>query len=556
MSNKITITDFLIKLGFDSSEVKKGVKTLEKEFAPLNKKLTKDAVKQTKQQKVKNNELKIENRLTIKRLAIQKQIDTLKAKGDTKTARSLTGSLRGKNIDKLETARLRGVEAIRKVEAEISSSKIKAGKVADKELASRRKIKAEYQAYAEDVRRTDKAQAAKDSVKRKAALAEERKLAKEAAAQSLASRRKIKAEYQAYAEDIKRTNRAQAAIDKAKAVKETARERVERKAYAEDIKRTNRAQAAIDKAKAVKETARERVERKAYAEDFKRTNRAQEALTKANAAKKIAMERAERKAYEEDFKRTNRAQAATDKTNAANARANRQKKSREETITGRRITFDRTLTNASRSLGDVNPVDDKQAEAIRALRKEYALLAQKGKLAKTANDFKQLGKEYDTLKDRTRKVTKATKAMRADMKKSEFAAKSMKDSMRNLARSYLSIYAVGASVVSVVRTGQELMSLKATLLGVSGTAQGAAEDFSFISAASRRLGVDLTEATSAYGKLGAAAKAAGLDNSQARNAFLASAELATAFNLSTSDFEGVSRAMSQILSKGKLSTEE
>ena len=428
MSNKVTITDFLIKLGFDSSEVKQGVKTLEKEFEPLNKKLTKDAVKQTKQQKVKNNELKIENRLTAKRLALQKQIDTLKAKGDTKTARSLTGSLRGKNIDKLETARLRGVEAIRKVEAEIASSKIKAGKVA-----------------------------AKDSVKRKAALAEERKLAKDTAAQSLASRRKIKAEYQAYAEDIKRTNRAQAAIDKAK---------------------------------------------------------------------------------------------------ATNARANRQKKSREETITGRRITFDRTLTNASRSLGDVNPVDDKQAEAIRALRKEYALLAQKGKLAKTANDFKQLGKEYDTLKDRTRKVTKATKAMRADMKKSEFAAKSMKDSMRNLARSYLSIYAVGASVVSVVRTGQELMSLKATLLGVSGTAQGAAEDFSFISAASRRLGVDLTEATSAYGKLGAAAKAAGLDNSQARNAFLASAELATAFNLSTSDFEGVSRAMSQILSKGKLSTEE
>ena len=457
MSNKVTITDFLIKLGFDSSEVKQGVKTLEKEFEPLNKKLTKDSVKQTKQQKVKNNELKIENRLTAKRLAIQKQIDTLKAKGDTKTARSLTGSLRGKNIDKLETARLRGAEAIRKVEAEISSSKIKAGKVADKELASRRKIKAEYQAYAEDVRRTDKAQAAKDSVKRKAALAEERKLAKDAAAQSLDSRRKIKAEYQAYAEEERRTSRAQAAIDKA---------------------------------------------------------------------------------------------------NAATARTNRRKKSAAETLEGRRITFDRTLTNASRSLGDVNPVDDKQAEAIRALRKEYALLAQKGKLAKTANDFKQLGKEYDTLKDRTRKVTKATKAMRADMKKSEFAAKSMKDSMRNLARSYLSIYAVGASVVSVVRTGQELMSLKATLLGVSGTAQGAAEDFSFISAASRRLGVDLTEATSAYGKLGAAAKAAGLDNAQARNAFLASAELATAFNLSTSDFEGVSRAMSQILSKGKLSTEE
>lgn len=379
MSSKITITDFLIKLGFDSSEVKKGVKSLKKEFEPLNKKISQEAVKQTKEQKKKNNELKKENQLAAKRLAIQKNIDKLKSKGHTETLKSLRGTLRGKNIDKLEEARVRSAKTLHEVEKSIAATKIKAAKV----------------------------------------------------------------------------------------------------------------------------TAAEKVSR------------------------------------------------STAKVSKSSGTSGRQ----QESLEIRRMGFEDTLTGLNNKL-DKAAVTPENAQAIKNLRKEIAALNAKGGVAKTRKEFALLKREYKSVANRAGHVTKAHAKMKQEMKAAEFASKSLKSSMMNLSRSYLSVFAAVGATVSFVKTGQELTSLKATLLGVSGTSEGAAKDFDFVSASSKRLGIDLTEATSAYGKLGAAAKSAGLDNAEARNAFLAATELSTAFNLSTSDFEGVSRAMSQILSKGKLSTEE
>lgn len=437
--SKITITDFLIKLGFDATEVKKGVKTLEKEFAPLNKKLSREAVKQTKQQKAKNNELKIENRLSAKRLAIQKNIDKLKSQGgNEKEVKSLTGTLRGKNIDKLEAARVRSSKLVHDAEKGIAATKAKAAAI---EVRS----KAEIAAYAEQERRNTTARIAKE---------------KAAATEAKASARERTAKAKADAAEIAR----------------------------------------IEKANIAKRTAMEKVAR-----------------TQARIAKAEG-----------------RAKEATDL---------------------RRMGFEDSLTGLSRKL-DIVPVTPESAKSIKELRKEIAQLNAKGGVAKTRKEFALLKREYKSVAHRASLVTKAQSKMRRDMRASEFAAKSLKESMMNMSRSYLSVFAVVGATTAFVRTGQELTSLKATLLGVSGTSEGAAKDFEFVSEASKRLGVDITEATSAYGKLGAAAKSAGLDNAEARNAFLAASELSTAFNLSTSDFEGVSRAMSQILSKGKLSTEE
>lgn len=376
MSNKITITDFLIQLGFDSSEVKKGVKLLEKEFAPLNKKLGQSATLQSKKQKDTNKELKEGNRLTAKRLALQKNIDKLKAKGTTEGLTGLRNSSRSKNIDKVEAARIRSAQMLHDTEKSILRTKEKAARLTAQERVSRIKMKTDAKAMST--------------------------------------------------------------------------------AETEDV---------------------------------------------------------------------------------------------------RRIGFRGGISSVARKL-DVPVADPKSAAAIKDIRRELSALNQKSSTAKTRKEFALLREELKGVSHRASLVVKANTSMRKDLRASEFAANSLKDSLRNLSRSYLSLFAIMGATVSFVRTGQELTSLKATLLGVSGTAEGAAKDFDFVSNTAKKLGVDLTEATSAYGKLGAAAKSAGLDQGEARNAFLAATELATAFNLSTSDFEGVSRAMSQILSKGKLSTEE
>lgn len=254
-------------------------------------------------------------------------------------------------------------------------------------------------------------------------------------------------------------------------------------------------------------------------------------------------------------KNIDRVRKATVNNNYEKAKRRAKQASAQDTIDTRRIGFQDSLKNVSHALNSAN-MDSRFSQNVGQINKQLAALNKQASTAKTRKEFALLRSELKDVARSSRAVLKANSAMRRDMKASEFAAASLKDSMRNLSRSYLSLFAVMGATVSFVRTGQELTSLKATLLGVSGTAEGAAQDFEFVSDASKTLGVDLTEATSAYGKLGAAAKSAGLTQADARNAFLATAEMATAFNLSAADMEGVSRAMSQILAKGKLSTEE
>lgn len=554
--SKITITDFLIKLGFDATEVQKGVKTLEKEFAPLNKKLSKEAVKQTKQQKAKNNELRLENKLSAKRLAIQKNIDKLKASGHTGDVKSLTGSLRGKDMDKLEAARVRSAKILHGVEKEIAATKSKAAKVAAKERADRLAATAKVKA---------------DKVTAKAVKADK------VTAEKLVVKQKI------VADPLKQENRIEAKrlsvqknIDKLSSKGHTSSiDSLKQDLGSNDINKLERARLrsaqtlrevengiAQKKAQSAKISIKELAEKRAYAQEEKQNTTARIAREKAAAAeaKVVAREKiATAKADAAEIARIDRAniakRTAMEKVARTNARMAKAEGQRVESTGLRRMGFEDQLTGLSKKL-DIVPVTPESAEAIKTLRKEIALLNAKGGVAKTRKEFALLKREYKDVAHRASLVTKAQTKMRRDMRATEFAAKSLKDSVMNMSRSYLSVFAAIGATASFVRTGQELTSLKATLLGVSGTSEGAAKDFDFVSDASKRLGVDITEATSAYGKLGAAAKSAGLDNAEARNAFLAASELSTAFNLSTSDFEGVSRAMSQILSKGKLSTEE
>ena len=437
--NKVTITDFLIKLGFDGEEVKKGVKGLKKEFAPLQATLTKESNRQAKAQKTKNAGAQKENQLASKRLAIQKNISKLKAKGSTEGVRSLQDSLRGKDPVKLEAARIRSAEMLHLAEKKITQ---KENQLASKRLAIQKNIsKLKAKGSTEGVRSLQDSLRGKDPVKLEAA--------------------RIRSAEMLHLAEKKITQ---------------------------------------EKAKAAAITARERVAR------------------------------------------------TTARTTARSARG-------QEGLEVKRMGFNDQLTGINSKMDRAN-LTGRNAQAANELKREISKLSAKGGVAKTRKEFALLRREYVSLKNRSDDLLRANREVRKDIKASSFAVKSLSDSVRNLSRSYLSMFAVIGGTVSFVRTGQELTSLKATLLGVSGTSQGAAKDFEFVSAASKSLGIDLTEATSSYGKLGAAAKSAGLSSDDARNAFLAATEVSTAFNLSSSDFEGVSRAMSQILAKGKLSTEE
>lgn len=221
---------------------------------------------------------------------------------------------------------------------------------------------------------------------------------------------------------------------------------------------------------------------------------------------------------------------------------------REDALLARRIATTNSINKAARRVDMIGSIDPRLQGAASDLASRRAALEGKVSTARTASEFAKLRGAISRLNDDTTKFIANNKRMQKEMSVTAFSAKALKDSFNNLARSYVSVFAVIGGGAAGLGAGQELTAMRATLLGVSGDAKIAAEDFEFVKETSMALGVSITEATSAYSKLGAAARAAGISTEDGKEAFLAAAELATAFQLSEADFQGVSRAMSQIAS--------
>lgn len=182
----------------------------------------------------------------------------------------------------------------------------------------------------------------------------------------------------------------------------------------------------------------------------------------------------------------------------------------------------------------------------------------KGLIEKTSDPrmLKRLNQEIKDLAASNKRLNQSLDTQAKKMTASKFAADGLRSSVSNLARGYASVFAIMAGGGAALQLGQDLIASKATLLGASGDARQAAEDFEFLQQTSERLGTSLRDSVGGYAKIGAAARSAGLGVSESRNMFLAAQETAAAFQLSADDTAGVQRAFSQILAKGKLSTEE
>lgn len=146
--------------------------------------------------------------------------------------------------------------------------------------------------------------------------------------------------------------------------------------------------------------------------------------------------------------------------------------------------------------------------------------------------------------------------LNAEWKAGKFAASGMVGSLKNLARAYLSVFAVISGAAMVGRASMELDSIKSSMLAASGSAEQAAKDFDFVRGVVRELGTDLRVGSKGFSQLNLAAQQAGMSSEDAKEMFLAASEASIAFGLSAEDQSGVIRAMVQMLSKGTVMAEE
>lgn len=200
--------------------------------------------------------------------------------------------------------------------------------------------------------------------------------------------------------------------------------------------------------------------------------------------------------------------------------------------------------------------DAKAAPYLDKLNADLLVLKDRLRAVRTQGDLHRLRTEFTSLTRKSQEFGRELSRIRRKQTAFSFAAKGMADSIKNLARSYLSFFAVITAVLAAFRTMRQLDTIKAAFLAASGSVSQAAEDFEYVAQLSVKLGRNLTSMSDGWAQVAVAAKTAGLSIEDTKMVFEAAAEASTAFGLSADDTQGVLRAFTQMLSKGRVNAEE
>jgi tape measure domain-containing protein len=114
----------------------------------------------------------------------------------------------------------------------------------------------------------------------------------------------------------------------------------------------------------------------------------------------------------------------------------------------------------------------------------------------------------------------------------------------------------GFAGAGILKTGQQLQAVKAGLIAASGGIEEGKKQFQFMIDLSDKLGINFEDNVRSYQNFLASAKAVDFSLSDTQSVFAATAASARVLGLSSADTNGIMRAMTQILSKGTVQSEE
>jgi tape measure domain-containing protein len=113
---------------------------------------------------------------------------------------------------------------------------------------------------------------------------------------------------------------------------------------------------------------------------------------------------------------------------------------------------------------------------------------------------------------------------------------------------------IGALAKDAIDAALKMQKLETAFRSVSG--KDAGREMAFVREEANRLGLDIGTAAGEYGKLAAASKGTALEGEQTRKIFTALSEASAALGMSADEAGGALNAIQQMISKGKVSTEE
>lgn len=214
-------------------------------------------------------------------------------------------------------------------------------------------------------------------------------------------------------------------------------------------------------------------------------------------------------------------------------------------------------------------VAKEEATAINKAAKESENAA-KETIAANDKKINSMFKAQKVAKDTARKEEAALKKVRDGLsktneaylknvkakEKSKSSTTSLITSMRTLVGWYYSLRAAVSIVKNIYELAKSFDSLKFTMDKVIKSGDSVAGTWSFLTATAKAYGAELVSLTRRYIKFYAAARESGLSLKQAQNIFETFTKVGGVLALQTDELSGVFLALEQMLSKGKITTEE
>ena len=224
--------------------------------------------------------------------------------------------------------------------------------------------------------------------------------------------------------------------------------------------------------------------------------------------------------------------------------------------------LDATALKARQQIEALRKVGSKEAKAsILALESAVKRLkaAEDGLNKSTKTTDKSFIAYKKTLRDTKNQInsmSKSTNVLARKFTTAKFASNGLASSLKNLGRSWISVFAAMAGVRIVKEVSKSFETVSATLLLASGSAEQAASDFKFLEELSNRVGVSFLDSAKAFAKYAVAARGAGLTDGQMRESFEDLSVAIRATGLTQDDANLSFLALQQMLSNGVVSMEE
>lgn len=181
-------------------------------------------------------------------------------------------------------------------------------------------------------------------------------------------------------------------------------------------------------------------------------------------------------------------------------------------------------------------------------RNELAGIRQSLDAARNQGDIARLAPRMREFSIATNEAIRHQQSLERQLRRNNFATQSMSNSMANMARSYLSIYAVMGGGRSLYENAKKMEAMQTKLLMGTGSKAEAANEYSYIKGKAQETGTDLLSMTNLYSQMAITGKDTGMGKDKLRKVFEDVTTMQIGYGMSPEQQKLTTKAIIQMMS--------